>query len=179
MNMTVKRRKPVGKVISKELVSTFLDANPKDNIGSNKVPLDLVPAISIAEQSLAYLEGKLKYGEVNWRSAPVRASVYLGAALRHVEKFSEGEDRDPVTGVHHLANADACFGIIMDAAVYGTLVDDRKRSSPNAVKAIDELISRVQFLRKLFVDKNPVHFKINGEFTTDDLARMKNFFPTK
>lgn len=132
--------------------------NPKDLVGSTKVPLNLVPAAFLAETSLAFLEGKLKYGEVNWRAAPVRASIYLDALLRHICKYAEGEDRDTKSRVHHLGNAGACLGIIIDAALAGTLIDDRKMSNPKAIEQMDELSETVKHLKELFKDSKPKHF---------------------
>ncbi|WCD44292.1 hypothetical protein Tiera_036 [Polaromonas phage Tiera] len=140
-------------------------ANPKDSIGRTKVPLSLVPLVLQAETALAFLEGKLKYGEVNWRATPVYASVYLDAAARHHEKFAEGDDRDPISKVHHLANAIACYGIIMDAAVYGTLIDDRKMSNGNAIELLDSLTGVVSHLGSLYGEKLPHHFKIQDPMT--------------
>src|ERR1051326_4742978 len=91
------------------------ETNPKDIIGSTKVPMSLVPAVTIAYCALGHLEGDLKYGRKNWRHAGVRTSIYLDACLRHLEKFTEGEFADPVTKVPHLANALACISIIIDA----------------------------------------------------------------
>lgn len=132
--------------------------NPKDAIGSTKAPLSLVPLALISETSLAFLEGKLKYGEVNWRASPVRASVYLDAHARHMQKYAEGEDRDPKTLVHHLGNAAACIGIVLDAALAGTLIDDRKMSNPKAIEHLDSLTFNVKHLQELFKDYHPKHF---------------------
>lgn len=143
------------------------DPNPKDAAGRAKLPLSLVPAVLTAETSLAYLEGKLKYGEVNWRETMVYASVYLDAAKRHLEKFAEGEDRDPMSCVHHLANATACFGIILDAAVYGTLIDDRKMSNRTAGDHMDDLSETVRHLMQLHGSKNPQHYTIQHGQTQD------------
>ncbi len=136
-----------------------LASNPKDTIGRTKVPLSLVPSVLTTEAALAFLEGKLKYGEVNWRAAPVAASVYIDAAMRHMAKFAEGEDRDPVSLVHHLGNAVACFGIIMDATVHGTIIDDRKLSSPKAVHHLNDAMANVDKLMKMYGNVNPVHYK--------------------
>ena len=136
-------------------------SNPKDSIGRTKLPLSLVPAILTAEASLAFLEGKLKYGEVNWRATSVYLSVYLDALMRHIEKYSEGDDRDPITKVHHLGNAAACIGIILDAEQYGTLIDDRKLSNGAAINRMDSLSATVGHLQKLFADKNPAHYKLD------------------
>jgi hypothetical protein len=133
--------------------------NPKDIIGTDKVPLGLVPATSIAYQSLGHLEGMLKYGLVNWRVAGVRFSIYLDACLRHLQKLQNGEWADPVTRVPHLGNALACLGIIVDAYEAGKLIDDRPKSAPVA-QVIDRLADNVRHLRDLYKDKHPTHFTI-------------------
>lgn len=156
---SVSLRDAVDKVLTPDTANRKDSTNPKDAIGAKKVPLSLIPMVWKAEQSLAYLEGKLKYGEVNWRATNVRASVYLDAAARHLEKFTEGEDRDILSNVHHLANAAACFGIIIDANIYGALIDDRKMSSPGAVLHMDALSEVVQHLDELHKDKSPRHYK--------------------
>lgn len=101
------------------------DTNPKDAIGSAKLSQGLVPSTAPAYLATAFTEGALKYGSYNWRVAGVRASIYKDAADRHIAKWWNGEDHDPKTRVHHLANAMACFAIILDADVVGKLTDDR------------------------------------------------------
>lgn len=137
----------------------YQDQNPKDAVGSTKVPMGLVPATFIAETALAFLEGKEKYGQVNWRAAPVRASVYIDALKRHISKYEECQDRDPDTLVHHLGNLGACAGILIDAAAHGTLVDDRNYTKPDLVsRYIDNLAHKVRHIKELFKDKNPKHW---------------------
>ena len=139
-------------------------SNPKDIIGSDKAPMHLVPAIGIAETSLAHLEGHLKYGAWNWRSAGVRYSIYLDAALRHLEKAINGEDRDPKTGVHHLGSVEACINIILDASIHGKLTDDRPIGGDKVSEAIDNLQQRVKHLREIFKDCDPHHHvRCNGD----------------
>lgn len=107
------------------------DSNPKDAIGSSKVPCCTVPATVTAEDGLAMLEGALKYGRHNYRAAPVRASVYVDAARRHIDAwFDAGQNDDPDSGLSHLIKARACFGIIRDAQICGTLIDDRPPPAP-------------------------------------------------
>lgn len=134
--------------------------NPKNRLGALKVPLSLVPVAWLAEQSLGYYEGKGKYGEANFRATPIRASVYIDAMLRHISKYIEGQDRDPKTMVHHFANAAACMGIIHDADLMGTLIDDRKMSNPKAIAHIDWLSCVVHNLDQLHKDCKPRHWKI-------------------
>lgn len=135
------------------------DTNPKDIVGSGKLPLSLVPSTVSAYLSTAYLEGALKYGRMNWRVAGVRASIYRDAHDRHMDKWWNGEDEDPHTRVRHLASAMACLGIILDAELCGKLTDDRPPKAPVA-GLIDGLQENVAHLKELFKDHNPKHYTI-------------------
>lgn len=104
--------------------------NPKDEIGSAKAPLDLVPVAGNYYSAEAMLEGALKYGKFNWRIAGVRATIYYSALLSHINKWFQGQDRDPVTLVHELGSARACLDILIDALECGVLTDDRPPSMP-------------------------------------------------
>lgn len=136
-------------------------SNPKDVIGSDKLPLGLVPAATLAYLSLGHLEGNLKYGLTNWREAGVRTMIYIDACLRHIEKFKDGEWADPVTKVPHLANALCCLSIIVDAHHAGKLNDDRPKSV-EAGKLIDELSATVKHLKSLHGNMKPIDFFIDG-----------------
>ena len=133
--------------------------NPKDLIGTDKLPLGLVPGSAIAYQALGHLEGNLKYGLCNWRQAGVRTSIYIDALLRHTLKFVNGEWEDPKTRVPHLASMGACINIIIDAHECGKLVDDRPKSAPTA-ETIDRLSAVVKHLRELYKDEHPHHYTI-------------------
>lgn len=123
---------------------TLPDNNPKTQYGVKKPSLALVPAASLIHEATAFMDGAAKYGPYNWRENKVSAMVYLNAADRHMRQFLDGEDFDPISGVHHLGHAKACFGIILDAMETGNLVDDR----PNKGKA-GELIRRFMELGTL------------------------------
>jgi hypothetical protein len=115
------------------LPSRFRDAlkvdakptNPKDAIGSSKLPLNLVPDTLAVYAAASFAEGASKYGAMNWRVAGVRASIYRAALERHLKKWWNGEDCDPKTKVPHLASVIACAAILLDADVVGKLTDDR------------------------------------------------------
>jgi hypothetical protein len=136
-------------------------SNPKDLIGSDKVPLSLVPGTTKAYLALAHLEGDIKYGRSNWREAGVRTSIYLDALERHIEKFKAGEWEDATTRVPHLANALACISIIVDAHECGKLNDDRPKSAP-VPAVIDRLSGVVKHLKDLFKGSKPVDHLIGG-----------------
>jgi hypothetical protein len=81
----------------------------------------------LAQTSLAHAEGARKYGPWNWRTNKVCATTYIGAIMRHLTAWQDGEDLDPDSGLTHLAKIAACCNILMDAQHCGTLVDDRSK----------------------------------------------------
>ena len=121
--------------------------NPKDLIGSDKLPMHLWPAVATAEGSLALLNGALKYGRANWRATPVRATVYASALSRHMAAWLEGEEHDE-EGVPHIGSALACLAILADARAAGTLIDDRNFAGDGAAERMRELTPLVAALRE-------------------------------
>lgn len=135
--------------------------NPKDAIGSNKLPLHLWPNTATAMGCVAMANGALKYGRANFRAVGVRASIYYDAAKRHLDAWFEGEEHDQDDGVPHLAAALACIAIIIDARATGKLNDDR--ATPGGYHALTkELTPHIARLKKLHADKNPTHYTINS-----------------
>jgi len=129
--------------------------NPKDTIGSGKLPMSLVPTAVVRYASLAFAEGALKYGRFNWRVTGVRTSIYLDAMLRHLAKFTDGEWDDPVTQVPHLASIIACAGIILDALECGKLNDDRPPVNWQTSADIDNRTAHVAHLKEVFQGYSP------------------------
>lgn len=99
--------------------------NPKDGIGSLKIPYHLWPNTATILGVIAMLDGGCKYGRSNYRALGVRASVYYDACRRHLDAWFEGEDYTTDSHIHHLGHALACLAIIVDAEAKGLLVDDR------------------------------------------------------
>lgn len=99
--------------------------NPKDAIGDTKPDLSLVPQAFNLLVSQAMMDGARKYGPYNWRENPVRARVYIAAAMRHLGQYLDGENIDPISGVYHIGHAGACLAILADALTVGNLIDDR------------------------------------------------------
>ena len=134
-------------------------SNPKQAMGDLKVPLRCVPDSLMFFAATAFAEGMLKYGAFNWRIAGVSAGTYKSAALRHIGKWWNGEDKDPDTQVKHLANAIACLGIILDAEVSGMLTDDRPPRQ-DMTAAIADMEVTLMRLRELHKDATPKHYTI-------------------
>lgn len=138
--------------------SDWKETNPKDLVGSAKLPMDLVPDTIEAEVALAYLEGALKYGRYNWRISGVRSSIYRSALRRHLAKWWNGEDRDRVTRVKHLASIIACAGILLDAELCEKLNDDRPPRAP--IGHVIDVEPHIEHLKQLFKTYNPKQYTI-------------------
>lgn len=138
--------------------------NPKDAAAFDKAPLHLVPASFKAYTAMALAEGAMKYGSWNWRAAGVRASVYVSALHRHIDKWFNGEEFDPETGVPHLANACACLAVLIDSKTQQNMTDDRPPRQYSLPGLVNEETPRViAKLREVFGDRDPKHWNINDE----------------
>jgi hypothetical protein len=126
-------------------------SNPKEAFGDAKMPLDLLPDTAVVQFNLAFLEGALKYGQYNWRIAGVKVSTYVRAARRHLSKFWNGQDADPVTLVHELASVGACVAIMLDAIACGKLTDDRPPRA-DMERALADAAKVAAHLKQLFKD---------------------------
>lgn len=123
--------------------------NPKDAAAIDRVPLDIVPSSAIIEEAMAFLEGHLKYGAYNWRVAGVQVSIYVSAARRHLDKYWNGQTRDPKTNVHELASVRACCAVLLDSEQCGNLTDDRPPRY-NAAGHLEKLRETVKKLNQMY-----------------------------
>lgn len=106
--------------------------NPKDAVGTLKVPISVIPFNVLGEVGNALLEGACKYGRHNYRAVGVRASVYIDAVvMRHIGNFWEGQDIDPDSGIHELSKAIAGLIVLRDCIMRANWVDDRPPASPS------------------------------------------------
>lgn len=136
--------------------------NPKDAIGSVKLPLHLWPAEATAMGCLAMLEGKLVYGRSNFvADGGVIASIYVDACERHLKAWMSGEEYSPDRGIPHLANALGCLAILVKAQAHGKLIDDRD-FDPNGSyrKLVTALTPHVARIQKECGHNNPKHYTI-------------------
>lgn len=137
------------------------NGNPKDAIGNTKLMMDCVPDSAFVGMALAFVEGLLKYGKFNWRAFPVCFSIYDAAGMRHRAKLRAGEWADPKTRVPHVYSMMACYAIIGDARLSGTLIDDRPPAQPALLAEIDKLDVEIQAaLKEMFKEHDPKHWTI-------------------
>lgn len=69
-----------------------------------KDPMDLLPMLPLRYVSRVLGFGARKYGPHNWRNG-LEYRRLLGATLRHIAAYSDGEDLDPETGESHIDHA--------------------------------------------------------------------------
>lgn len=135
--------------------------NPKDAIGSDKVPMHLWPETATVLGAMALLDGALKYGRSNFRAIGVRSSIYYDAAKRHLNKYFEGQDIDPDSGLPHLAHALASIAILIDATAAGVVTDDRMYPGGYA-RTIDAMTPHVKRLKDKYADRAPKHWTVQN-----------------
>ena len=99
--------------------------NPKEEIGDTKTPHHLVPPRVLEEVAWAMNEGAKKYGAFNYRKAGVKFHTYYSSTRRHIDKWYEGEDIDPDSGLHHIVKAIAGLVVLYDSIKEGNFNDDR------------------------------------------------------
>ena len=134
-------------------------SNPKDIIGSNKIPFHLWPETATILGALACLDGCLKYGRSNFRAIGVRSTIYVDAAKRHLNAWLEGEECAPDSGVPHLGHALACIAIIIDAEAAGKLNDDRQIKG-GYLEMVERWTPLVSVIKARHADKSPYHYTI-------------------
>ena len=145
------------RVYIQEVGEGMKPSNPKNLIGSDKIPFHLWPETASALGALAMLEGALKYGRGNFRPGGVRFSIYFDAARRHWNKILEGEWLDPDSGLPHIAHALACAAIVADSHATGNLTMDTNYPGGYA-KVIGEWTPHVKRLKEKNKDKHPHHW---------------------
>jgi len=137
-------------------------SNPKDSLGSLKVPMSTIPLPVILEIGVGMFEGACKYSRHNYREIGVRASVYFDAVVaRHLTGWWEGEDEDPDTcakddsgkpipgtGLSHLSKAMAGLVVLRDSQLMGNMVDDRPPPGVNGdigghIKRLNDMTARI------------------------------------
>ena len=100
----------------------------------DKLPLHLLSTEAMNQTAAVLAFGAQKYAEHNWRNG-FAWSRPLSAAMRHITAFNAGEDRDPESGLSHLAHAACCIMFLLEFEKTHPHLDDRyKPNLPPASK---------------------------------------------
>lgn len=96
----------------------------------DKVPLHLLSTYALNETAKVMQFGAKKYAEHNWRKG-FTWSRPLSAAMRHITAFNNGEDKDPESGLSHLAHAACCIMFLLEFEKTHPHLDDRFKPNAN------------------------------------------------
>ena len=94
----------------------------------DKLPLHLLSTEALNQTAAVLKFGAQKYAEHNWRKG-FAWSRPLSAAMRHITAFNNGEDKDPESGLSHLAHAACCIMFLLEFEKTHRELDDRWKPS--------------------------------------------------
>jgi hypothetical protein len=96
-----------------------------------KPGMNLLSREALEQIALVMDFGKQKYDAHNWRKG-FTWSRPLSAALRHLMAFNDGEDKDPESGLSHLAHAACCIMFLLEFEKTHKDLDDRWKPAEKA-----------------------------------------------
>lgn len=92
--------------------------------GHSKTRFDLIPFEAVGEIADVLAFGAEKYTQNNWCRG-TNWGRYFSALCRHIFAWWRGEDKDPETGMSHLAHAGCCLLFLMEYQRNSWGEDDR------------------------------------------------------
>lgn len=105
------------------------DNKPKAiKFDAGKPPMGLLSRTALEEVAKVMDFGAKKYAAHNWRNG-FDWSRTLDAAARHLYAFIDGEDKDPESGLSHLAHAMCCLMFTLEFEKTHPELDDRWKPS--------------------------------------------------
>lgn len=94
----------------------------------DKADMSLLSNVALLKVAQVMNFGKKKYSAHNWRGGFVWSRP-LAAAARHLFAYIGGEDKDPETGISHLAHACCCLFFVLEFEETHKELDDRYKAS--------------------------------------------------
>jgi len=91
---------------------------------SGKLPVNLLSNEALLQTAAVLKFGADKYHAHNWRDG-FAWSRPLAAAMRHIMAYNDGEDKDPESGLSHLAHAACCIMFLLEFEKTHPELDDR------------------------------------------------------
>lgn len=95
---------------------------------TQKARMDLLDPYAIEQLSLVLTFGAQKYAAHNWRKGLSYCRL-IAAALRHLFAYLMGEDKDPESGLSHVAHAMCCCMFLLGMTQMHPQLDDRYRAT--------------------------------------------------
>ena len=100
---------------------------------SGKLPVNLLSTEALLQTAAVLKFGADKYHAHNWRDG-FAWSRPLAAAMRHIMAFNDGEDKDPESGLSHLAHAACCIMFLLEFEKTHPHLDDRYKVDVHKTK---------------------------------------------
>lgn len=108
-----------------QMLDKLLEQGTKHD--TDKLPMHLLSTEALEQVAAVLQFGAQKYAAHNWRKGFVWSRP-LSAALRHLLAFNAGEDRDPESGLSHLAHAACCIMFLLEFEKTRPELDDRYKN---------------------------------------------------
>lgn len=108
----------------KEAMKELVPTGTALKFDSDKLPLHLLSTEAMNQTAAVLAFGAEKYAAHNWRKGFVWSRP-LSAAMRHITAFNAGEDKDPESGLSHLAHAACCIMFLLEFEKTHKELDDR------------------------------------------------------
>jgi hypothetical protein len=99
----------------------------------DKLPVNLLSTEALNQTAAVLKFGADKYHAHNWRDGFVWSRP-LAAAMRHIMAFNDGEDKDPESGLSHLAHAACCIMFLLEFEKTHPELDDRYKVDVHKTK---------------------------------------------
>jgi hypothetical protein len=99
----------------------------------DKLPVNLLSTEALLQTAAVLKFGADKYHANNWRDG-FAWSRPLAAAMRHIMAYNDGEDKDPESGLSHLAHAACCIMFLLEFEKTHPELDDRYKVDVHKTK---------------------------------------------
>jgi len=100
---------------------------------TDKLPVNLLSNEALLQTAAVLKFGADKYHAHNWRDG-FAWSRPLAAAMRHIMAYNDGEDKDPESGLSHLAHAACCIMFLLEFEKTHPELDDRYKVDVHKTK---------------------------------------------
>ncbi len=94
----------------------------------DKADMSLLSNTALLKVAQVMTYGKTKYSAHNWRGGFIWSRP-LAAAARHLYAYIGGEDKDPETGLSHLAHCVCCLLFVLEFEETHKELDDRFKAT--------------------------------------------------
>jgi len=113
------------------VTTTIVNLGNATKHDDGKTPMNLLSREALEQIAMVMAFGKDKYAAHNWRKG-FQWSRPLSAAMRHIMAFNDGEDKDPESGLSHLAHAACCIMFLLEFEKTHKELDDRWKPAKKA-----------------------------------------------